>query len=78
MKNVVMIGWVFLNFFTDMCLNKKSLFRNIYVVLGLCSTEKSEVSSANNLVADVNPPGRSLIYTKKNIGLVWNHGELQL
>ena len=55
--------------------NKFSL-KNSTVVLGSCTTEKSEVSSADSLATDVNPSCRS-IYTKKILGRVWNPGEHQ-
>ena len=56
----------------------KSSFRDRDVVLGSCTTEKSEVSSANNLATGVNPLGRSVILTKKIVVLVWNPEEFQL
>ena len=34
----------------------------------LLTTEKKEVSSANNLTLDFNPPGKLLIYIRKNKG----------
>ena len=39
-----------------------SSFRNIDIVLGSCTPDKCEVSSANNLVSEVKPSGRSLIW----------------
>ena len=49
-----------------MIYSNKSFFRYSANVLGLRTTEKSEVSSANGLATDINPSGKSLmIHTNK-------------
>ena len=46
----------------------KSLFRTIFEALRFLATEKSEVSSANNLGFDAKLSGKSLIQIKTNSG----------
>ena len=56
----------------------KLLFRSIFDASAFLTTNKSDVSSANNLGFDARLSDKSLIEIKKNSGQELNPGELQL
>ena len=49
---------------------------NSDLVLESCTTENTEISSASSLITDINPSGRSLIYTEKAMILAWGRPAL--